>query len=395
MSCFRKLVGPNGVVVSAILVAVMALPALAQSDGDKSDGDQGESNSRGVRIIDAPTPPPPGTGSPSQLPKSPGTEPATPALLTPAPPSQATVPTLTPPPAAAAPTLTPPAASVPTLAPPAAAVAPILAPAQPSVAARPAAPALLPPTPELRPAVEAPVPSTTTRPNSILGVGAPVPAAPILVPAPSTPSLQPPPLPGLNDARPTPAPASSNFANLPKHLTREDVEALSSGLKIPNPAGVSMQILPGADLAVGSRVTFQISSKKAGYLILVDVDATGRLVQIFPNPMALLAPGGVRANVNLLRPGKPFRIPDRDNLYSGFEFVASPPSGTAMVVAILSDRPVQRVDLPDVPGSLAGSATAVDYLTKLANELRIPDANGNGRLEEPHWSFDAKFYAIR
>jgi len=65
------------------------------------------------------------------------------------------------------------------------------------------------------------------------------------------------------------------------------------------------------------------------------------------------------------------------------------------VVAILSDRPVQRVDLPDVPGSLAGSATAVDYLTKLANELRIPDANGNGRLEDPHWSFDAKFYAIR
>jgi|GEM_PF-3284591 len=394
MSCFRKLVGPNGVVVSAIVAALVALPALAQSDGDKNDGDQGESSSRGVRIIDAPTPPPPGAGSPSQLPKSPGAETATPALLTPATPSQAAaVPTLTPP-AAAVPTLTPPAASVPTLA-PAASVAPVLPPPQPSVAARPAVPALLPPTPELRPAVEAPVAPTTTRPNSILGVGAPVPAAPILVPAPSTPSLQPPPLPGLNDARPTPAPASSNFANLPKHLTREDVEALSSGLKIPNPAGVSMQILPGADLAVGSRVTFQISSKKAGYLILVDVDATGRLVQIFPNPMALLAPGGVRANVNLLRPGKPFRIPDRDNLYSGFEFVASPPSGTAMVVAILSDRPVQRVDLPDVPGSLAGSATAVDYLTKLANELRIPDANGNGRLEDPHWSFDAKFYAIR
>jgi hypothetical protein len=128
---------------------------------------------------------------------------------------------------------------------------------------------------------------------------------------------------------------------------------------------------------------------------LVDVDATGRLVQIFPNPMSLMAPGGIRENVNLLRPGKPFRIPDRENIYSGYEFVASPPSGTAMVVAILSDRPVQRVDLPNVPGSLAGSATAVDYLTKLANELRIPDANGRGQLDEPHWSFDAKFYAIR
>jgi hypothetical protein len=66
-----------------------------------------------------------------------------------------------------------------------------------------------------------------------------------------------------------------------------------------------------------------------------------------------------------------------------------------MVIAILSDRPVQRVDLPDVPMSLAGRASAADYLAKLANELRIPDASGNGRLEEPHWSFDAKFYAIR
>jgi hypothetical protein len=111
--------------------------------------------------------------------------------------------------------------------------------------------------------------------------------------------------------------------------------------------------------------------------------------------MSLTGAGGVRENSNFLRPGKPFRIPERANVYSGFEFIASPPSGTAMVIAILSDRPVQKVDLPDVPVFLLGSASAVDYLTKLANELRIPDASGNGRLAEAHWSFDAKFYAIR
>lgn len=365
MSCSRRMVGPKGAVLGAIMSALVALPALAQSGGD-----QDESDSRGVRIIDAPTPPPV-SGAPSPVLKVPGAETSTPALFTPAAPAQA--------------------AAVPTLTPPAAAVAPGLSPPQPS-AARPA-PVLLPTAPELHPVLEAPIPATTTRPSSILGVGAPVPAAPTLVPALSAPSLGP--SSGPNDAKSSPAPASNSFADLPKHLTREDVEALSSGLKIANPAGVSMQILPGPDLAVGSQVSFQISSKKAGYLILVDVDATGRLVQIFPNPMSLMAPGGVRENVNLLRPGKPLRIPDRENLYSGYEFVASPPSGTAMVVAILSDRPVQRVDLPDVPGAMAGSATAVDYLTKLANELRIPDPNGNGRLDEPHWSFDAKFYAIR
>jgi Domain of unknown function (DUF4384) len=369
MSCSLKSVGSNGAVLGAIVTLLLGLPALAQSD------DQGESSSRGVRIIDAPTLTP-GTGGSSQVLKSPGAESASPPLLTPAVPSSA-------------------ATVVPTLTPPAVAVAPVLTSPQPSLGEARPAPVLLPPTPELHPVVEAPVPPTTARPNSVLSNGASMPAVPALAPPLSAPSLQPASRPGSNEGAPATLPASNNFADLPKRPTREEVEAISSGLKIPNPAGVSMQILPGADLAVGAQVSFQISSKKAGYLILVDVDATGKLVQIYPNPMSLLAPGGVRENVNLLRPGKSLRIPDRENLYSGFEFIASPPSGTAMVIAILSDRPVQRVDLPDVPISLAGRASAVDYLTKLASGLRIPDASGNGRLDEPHWSFDAKFYAIR
>ncbi len=368
MSCSPRLVGLTGAVLSAMMTALLALPALAQND------DQGESNSRGVRIIDAPTPPP-GAGGSAPILKLPGAADASPPLLTPAMPSSAlAVPTPTPPPAAVAPVLTP---------------APVVG------ETRPAAPVLMPPTPELRPVVEAPVPPATAHSNSVLGSGASIPPAPALTPALSAPTLQSPSRPGLNALAPAALPATDSLADLPKHPSREDVEALSSGLRIPNAAGVSMQILPGPDIEVGSQVSFQISSKKPGYLILVDVDATGKLVQIYPNPMSLLAPGGVRDNVNLLRPGKSFRVPDRENVYAGFEFVASPPSGTAMVVAILSDRPVQRVDLPDIPLSLAGQASAVDYLTKLANELRIPDASGNGRLAEPHWSFDAKFYTIR
>jgi hypothetical protein len=369
MACSPRSVGLTGAVLGAMMTALVGIPVLAQSD------DQGESNSRGVRIIDAPTPPP-GAGGLAPILKLPGAASASPPLLTPAAPSSAV--------------------AIPMLTPPAAAVAPTLAPPQPVVGeTRPAAPVLFPPTPELRPAVEAPGPPATVRPNSVLSSGAAVPAAPTLTPSLSAPSPQPLSHPGSNDLSPAALPVPDSFADLPKRLSREDVEALSSGLKIANPAGLSMQILPGPDIEVGSQVSFQISSKKPGYLILVDVDATGKLVQIYPNPMSLLAPGGVRDNVNLLRPGKSFRVPDRDNVYAGFEFIASPPSGTAMVVAILSDRPVQRVDLPDIPLSLAGQASAVAYLTKLANELRIPDASGNGRLEEPHWSFDAKFYAIR
>jgi hypothetical protein len=66
-----------------------------------------------------------------------------------------------------------------------------------------------------------------------------------------------------------------------------------------------------------------------------------------------------------------------------------------MVIALLSDRPVQLVDLPDVPNSLVGRISAIEYLSKYANALRIPNEGGKDRFEEAHWSFDVKFYAIR
>jgi len=329
MSYFPQLVGFKGALVG-VMVFVFAVCDTAHAQTD-----QDESNSRGVRIIAAPTSPPP-TGSPSQVLKSPGIDTGNPAPPAPAAPSQ-------------------------------------------SVAAPP------------------PVPATVPQ----AGTGDTKPASALLTPA-LEPPLQTLPAPtSPADVSSTLPPASNNFANVPNdsgagvHQTQQDLEALSSGIKVPNPAGLSMQILPGPDIAAGSQVSFQVSSKKAGYLILVDVDATGKLIQIYPNPMSLMGPSGVRVKSNFIQPGKPLQIPDRGSVYSGFEFVASPPSGTAMVIALLSDHPVQLVDLPDVPGALVGSASSVDYLSKLANELRIPSSGRSDRLEEAHWSFDVKFYAIK
>jgi len=245
----------------------------------------------------------------------------------------------------------------------------------------------------------APLPSIVAPPPAPPAVSTATP-----VPALLTPAVKPPPsevpAPVAPDVPTALQPALNNFANAPNNpdsgpRPRQDLEALSNGMKIPNAAGLSMQILPGPDIVAGSQVSFQISSKKAGYLILVDVDATGKLVQIYPNPMSLMAPSGVREQSNYLRPGKSLQIPDRQSPYSRFEFVASPPTGTAMVIALLSDRPVQLVDLPDVPNSLVGSISAIEYLSKYANALRIPNEGGKDRFEEAHWSFDVKFYAIR
>ena len=71
-----------------------------------------------------------------------------------------------------------------------------------------------------------------------------------------------------------------------------------------------------------------------------------------------------------------------------------PPSGTAMLVALLTPS-VQMIDLPDVPSGLAGSVAAAELLSKAASVLRLPDPKGGGAFIEPRWSFDAKLYAIK
>jgi hypothetical protein len=190
-----------------------------------------------------------------------------------------------------------------------------------------------------------------------------------------------------------PAPPAAQPA-LRRQLNAAELGELSKTVKIANPSELAVDILPQPDIAVGDRVIFRITTKKLGYLILVDVDPTGKLTQIYPNPMSLSARSD-RDNTNVIRPGTPVQLPSPADRNAGFEFIASPPLGTAMVLALLSDRPVQMIDLPDVPSNLIGSADAAAMLAKAAGELRIANPKDNGAAAAPHWSFDAKFYAIR
>ena len=162
-------------------------------------------------------------------------------------------------------------------------------------------------------------------------------------------------------------------------------------IKVQNPAGVELAILPDVELATGTRVSLRIATKQQGYLIVVDVDPTGKLTQIYPNRHSLQLLES-RETLNLIKPGQPITIPNRHNPFAGFEFVASPPSGVAMLVAILSDRPVHLVDLPDVAPPQNGQA-AFDQLMEVARQLRI--AREDGALAETKWSFDAKLYLVK
>jgi Domain of unknown function (DUF4384) len=194
------------------------------------------------------------------------------------------------------------------------------------------------------------------------------------VPAPTGPTLAPrPQLPGS-------VPTSGAFAN--------DL----SSVNVRNPADLSIDMLPGQAVTVGSRVSFRVTSKQAGYLLILDIDASGKVTQIYPNMVSLLRTS--LSNGNYIRPGKPVLIPLPTDPYAGVEYVVSPPSGSAMIVAMLSSRPVQIVDLPDVPQDLLGQSGTLAFLAKRISEVRIQETE-SGQLGESKWSLDARPYTIQ
>ena len=161
---------------------------------------------------------------------------------------------------------------------------------------------------------------------------------------------------------------------------------------IPNTANVSLQMNPDKVVSVGTKISFRVTTKKPGYLMLVDIDANGNMSQIFPSPEMIVQ--SQEAATNLIKPGEALLIPNSAAKRSGFEYVITPPTGEATLVAVLSDRPVQIIDLPDNTQKPRGEAETIGYLTKWTSELRVPDP-GTGKLQPSKWSFDIKQYSIK
>jgi hypothetical protein len=161
---------------------------------------------------------------------------------------------------------------------------------------------------------------------------------------------------------------------------------------MPNAARLSLQMFPDQVVGVGTKISFRVTAGKAGYVLLIDIDASGRMSQIFPSPEMIAQ--SQEAATNLIKPGQEFLIPNSAAQKLGFEYVMTPPLGTAAIVAILSDRRVQILDLPDDAQKQRTEAEVIDYLTRWTSALRVPDPS-TGKLQPSNWSFDIKRYSIR
>jgi secreted trypsin-like serine protease len=137
-----------------------------------------------------------------------------------------------------------------------------------------------------------------------------------------------------------------------------------------NSAGLAIAFDKGDVVSVGNRVSYSVTAKKPGYLMIFDQTPDGKLTQIFPNDHALRTPTGASPEAARLKPGQPMLIPDYRNSFRGFDVVVEEPRGKGVMVAVLSDEPLTGVEVPSLPKTFATRKAAVTALGKVRNSLR-------------------------
>ena len=167
---------------------------------------------------------------------------------------------------------------------------------------------------------------------------------------------------------------------------------LPSDPELKNDARLTLDILPSAEVELGTKLSFVVASKRSGYVVLVDVDPTGRVTQFLPNFLSLGADGLKEGPENRIAPNAPTTFPQPGA--KTYEFVASPPVGVGLVVAIFSETSLDIVDLPNVPAGLVGQAEAAAFLGDAASSLMIMSPDGS-EFHKPSFSFSARFYRVR
>ncbi len=167
---------------------------------------------------------------------------------------------------------------------------------------------------------------------------------------------------------------------------------LLSQPKTENSSDISIEMTSGRTVDVGTEISFRVSVAKPGYIMLVDIDSEGKMSQIYPRPELLSHFSG--QDMNLIKPGNQVQIPDDEQRQQGFKYIVTPPTGSSAVIAILSEKRVQLLDLPDLPQNVKTQADVITALSRWMDELRIPNAS-TGKLEQTDWSISVRPYSIK
>ena len=154
---------------------------------------------------------------------------------------------------------------------------------------------------------------------------------------------------------------------------------------------VRISVARGNRLKLGGLASFQVESDVSGRLIVLDVNAGGEVVQIFPNRHV------VNGQANLIEKSKKILIPDPTNAaYRGLSgFRAVEPPGRGRLVAIVAPREIPVSEFVEAPERITKGFVAegapVSYVLNLFDQLAAGYAIVGGH---EHWAIGEASYEI-
>ena len=148
-------------------------------------------------------------------------------------------------------------------------------------------------------------------------------------------------------------------------------------------SSVQLRIDPGPRLELGAEIDIVVDSGRAGHLTVLDIDAAGKLVQVFPNDESL------RVGVSSwIQAREIVRLPGAQ---AGFRFQAVPPAGRGLLIAVVADEGVGVDRLTSRHKDLAVVPSPRAYVIEALEALR---ADGTAADDEPGWSIGTLEYEI-
>ena len=151
----------------------------------------------------------------------------------------------------------------------------------------------------------------------------------------------------------------------------KDILVRTSSLPEPSEGGTEglrLRIDPGPRLELGAALDIVVESDRDGHLVLLDINAAGDVVQIFPNERSLA--GGVPDRI---RAGIPMRLPGNK---AGFRFRTVPPIGKGRLIAVLSEGNAPLRDVVSRHKDLSVVQRPEAYLVEVGEALRAGSSNG-------------------
>lgn len=190
---------------------------------------------------------------------------------------------------------------------------------------------------------------------------------------------------------------------------QETQTAIESSVQGDNPAGLQVNLVEGASVRMGQEVHFHATAQRPGFLVLFDVSPDGSITQIYPNPYSARGPLGSRAVANQLNAPKPLIVPNPNDPYAGFKFDVQMKPGEGKILGVLSDEPIQELQITADPRTGQMPRTLRTYSSRsqvqtLLNTLQANIRNDPARKKErdlssspastPHFSIAITGYRV-